>query len=79
MQPLIEVAVAGLKHDVKGEMVATWIVLKEGMTLTEEEVIAFCKENMAPFKIPKQITFRDELPKSMIGKILRRKLTDPDS
>ncbi|MCE7735684.1 MAG: long-chain fatty acid--CoA ligase [Candidatus Heimdallarchaeota archaeon] len=76
---ILEAAVAGLKHEVKGEIVAAWIVFKEGMSATEEEILAFCKENMAPFKIPKQITFRDELPKSMIGKILRRKLTDPDS
>ncbi|MHA2274875.1 MAG: long-chain-fatty-acid--CoA ligase [Candidatus Kariarchaeaceae archaeon] len=76
---ILEAAVAGLQHDVKGEIVAAWVVLKEGMTATEEDLITFCKENMAPFKIPKQITFRDELPKSTIGKILRRKLTDPDS
>lgn len=73
---VLEAAVAGLKHDTKGEMVAAWIVLKEGKTATVEEIIAFCKENLAPYKIPKQVEFRTDLPKTMIGKILKRKLQE---
>lgn len=73
---ILEAAVAGVTDPVKGEIVAAWVVLKEGETMTEEEVIAYCKENLAPYKIPKKVTFRDELPKSMIGKILRKKLVE---
>ncbi len=73
---ILEAAVAGINDPVKGEIVAAWVVLKEGETLTEEEVIAYCKENLAPYKVPKKVTFRDELPKSMIGKILRKKLVE---
>ena len=73
---IMEAAVAGLAHDVKGEMVAAWVVFKEGKTASEEEIIAFCKENLAPYKIPKQVKFRDEMPKTLIGKILRRKLQE---
>ncbi|MHA2173042.1 MAG: long-chain-fatty-acid--CoA ligase, partial [Candidatus Kariarchaeaceae archaeon] len=62
---VLEAAVAGMTHPKKGEMVSAWVVLKEGMTATEEEIIQHCKDAIAPYKVPKQITFRDELPKSM--------------
>lgn len=75
---VLEAAVASAKHPVKGEMVAAWVVLREGETATEEEIIAFCKERIAPYKVPKQVTFRDELPKTMIGKVLRRKLGEEE-
>lgn len=73
---VLEAAAAGLTHPKKGEMVAVWIVVKEGQTATEDEIIKYCKEYLAPYKIPKIVTFRDELPKSMVGKILRKKLRD---
>jgi long-chain acyl-CoA synthetase len=76
---VLEGAVAGLPHEEKGEMVAAWVVLKEGMTATEEEIREFCKENLAPYKIPRVVKFRDELPKTMIGKILRRKLQEEEA
>ena len=46
----------------------------ERILLTEEEIRTFCKENMAPFKVPSQVEFRTELPKTTVGKILRREL-----
>ena len=49
-----------------------------GETLTEEEVIAFCKDRLAPYKVPRMIEFRDELPKSTVGKVLRRVLRDEE-
>lgn len=76
---ILEAAVAGLTHPKKGEMVASWVVLKEGATATEGDIIKFCKEYLAPYKVPKQVTFKDELPKSMIGKILRRKLQEEEN
>ncbi len=60
-------------------MVAAWVVLKDGQTATEEEIIEFCKDKLAPYKLPKVIKFRDDLPKSMIGKILRRKLQEEEN
>jgi len=46
------------------------------MTATEDEVIAFCKERLAPFKVPKQVEFATDLPKSLVGKVLRRELRE---
>jgi len=58
----------------RGETVKAWIVLKPGETATEEEIRDFCKQNMAPFKVPTQVEFRSELPKTTVGKVLRREL-----
>lgn len=71
-----EAAVFGIPDPVKGEAVKAAIVLKPGTTVTSEEVIVFCKERMAKYKVPKQIEFIEELPKSATGKILKRILRD---
>ncbi len=73
---ILEAAVAGMTHPTKGEMVASWVVLKDGENASEDEIIKYCKEYLAPYKVPKAVTFRKELPKSMVGKILRRKLQE---
>jgi len=73
-----ECAVAGVPVKEKGERVKAFIVLKEGKTSTEEEMIEFCRENMARYKVPKFIEFRDELPKTMVGKVLRRVLLEEE-
>lgn len=73
---IYEAAVAGYKDPVKGERVGAWIVLHPGETLTGEEVIAFCKEKLAAYKVPKKVVFREELPKTMVGKVLRRQLKE---
>jgi len=52
------------------------VVPKEGESLTEEEVVEFCREKLAAYKVPKIIEFIDELPKSAVGKVLRRKLKE---
>jgi long-chain acyl-CoA synthetase len=62
----------------KGERVKAFIVLKEGEAATEDEIMAFCRENLASYKVPKFIEFRDELPKTMVGKILRRVLLEEE-
>jgi len=54
------------------------IVLKEGETATEEEIIAFCRERLARFKVPKLVEFRERLPKTPIGKVLRRVLMEEE-
>jgi long-chain acyl-CoA synthetase len=71
---VLEAGVAGIPDPYRGETVKAWIVLKPGETATEEELKAFCKESLAPYKVPTHYEFRDELPKTTVGKILRREL-----
>ena len=73
---ILESCTIGLPHEYRGETVKAFIVVKEGQDLTEDEVVAYCKENLAAYKVPKIFEFIDELPKSAVGKILRRKLKD---
>ncbi len=73
---IMEACTIGLPHEYRGETVKAFIVVNEGESLTEEEVSAYCKDNLAAYKVPKIIEFIDELPKSAVGKILRRKLRD---
>ena len=78
--PKVELAaVIGVTDDKSGETVKAFIKLKEGETATQEEMTAFCKENMAGYKRPRSIEFRDEIPVSNIGKVLRRVLRDEES
>ena len=69
-----EVAVTGVPEAYRGETVKAWVVCKPGQTLGEAELQAWCRERLAPFKIPTEIEFRSELPKSTLGKILKREL-----
>jgi long-chain acyl-CoA synthetase len=69
-----EVAVAGVPDEYRGETVKAWVVLKPGNRLEESEIQAWCRERLAPFKVPTQVEFRNELPKSTMGKILKRGL-----
>lgn len=71
---VLEVGVAGIPDPYRGETVKAWIVLKPGETVTEEELKAFCKERLAAYKVPTHYEFRSELPKTTVGKILRREL-----
>lgn len=71
--PKVAEAVAvGVKDEYRGETVKAFVVLNPGQTATEEEIINFCKEKLAVYKVPKIVEFRDELPKSAVGKILRK-------
>jgi long-chain acyl-CoA synthetase len=71
---VLEVGVAGVVDAYRGETVKAWVVLKPGETATEEEIRDYCKKNMAPFKVPTEVEFRSELPKTTVGKVLRREL-----
>ncbi len=71
-----EAAVIGVRDEYRGETVKAYIVLKDGVTAAEEDIIAFCKTNMAPYKVPKLVEFREELPKTNVGKVLRRALRE---
>jgi long-chain acyl-CoA synthetase len=71
-----EVGVAGIPDQAKGEMVKAWVVLRAGHSATEEQLRTYCREKLAPYKVPSKIDFRTDLPKTMVGKILRRALKD---
>jgi long-chain acyl-CoA synthetase len=73
-----EAAVIGAPNEYRGETVKAFIILKEGETATGEEIIAFCRERMAAYRVPRIVEFREELPKSMIGKVLRRELREEE-
>jgi long-chain acyl-CoA synthetase len=75
---VLEAAAVGIPVEGKGERVKAFVILKEGQTANQEEIIAFCRENLAPYKVPKFVEFRDELPKTMVGKILRRELVQEE-
>jgi long-chain acyl-CoA synthetase len=75
---VVEAAAVGVPVEGKGERVKIYVVLKQGETATEEEFIAFCKEHMAPYKVPRFVEFRDELPKTLVGKVLRRALVEEE-
>ena len=71
-------AAVGVPVPGKGERVKVYIVLKEGETATEEEIIKFCEENLTPYKVPRYVEFRKELPMTMVGKVLRRVLLEEE-
>ena len=73
---VLEVGVAGVPDETKGEAVRAWVVLRRGEKATEAELRAFCRERLAPYKVPGRVEFRADLPKTMVGKILRRALKD---
>ena len=71
-----EAAVVGVPDAYRGETVKAYVSLRPGQTATAEELIAFCREQMAAYKYPRQVEFLDELPKTVSGKLLRRELRD---
>jgi long-chain acyl-CoA synthetase len=71
---VLEAAAIGVPDSYRGESAKAFVVLKPGQTATADELIAYCKQHLAPYKVPRAIDFRDALPKTMIGKILRREL-----
>jgi long-chain acyl-CoA synthetase len=74
---VLEVGVAGVPDAIKGEVAKAWIVLKRDATEpTTQEIRAYCRERLAPYKVPAHVEFRKELPKTMVGKILRRVLVE---
>jgi long-chain acyl-CoA synthetase len=73
---VLEAAAVGVPDAYRGETVRAYVVVKPGERVTEEELTEFCKERLAPYKVPKQFEFRQTLPKTLVGKVLRRTLRD---
>jgi long-chain acyl-CoA synthetase len=73
-----EAVVVGIPQEFLGEEIKAYIVLKEGETATAEEIIQFCRQQLSKFKVPKEVEFRDQLPKTLVGKVLRRVLRDEE-
>lgn len=73
-----EAVAAGIPDNYYGEVLKAFIVLKEGETATEKEILDYCAQKLAKYKVPRQVEFRTELPKSAIGKLLRRILIDEE-
>ncbi len=71
---VLEACAIGVPHATRGESIKAFVVLKPGETATEDEIIGFCKNKLAPYKLPTEVEFRDDLPKSTVGKILRKEL-----
>jgi acyl-CoA synthetase (AMP-forming)/AMP-acid ligase II len=79
MHPAVqEAVVAGVEDAYRGETVKAFVVLRPGQEATAEEIAAFCRLHLAAFKIPRQVEFRAELPKSLVGKYLRRVLVEEE-
>jgi len=75
---VLEAATIGVPDEKRGESVKSFIVLRPGMTATAEEIVAYCRDDLAAYKVPRAIEFRPELPKSPILKILRRELREQE-
>ncbi len=68
----------GVPHEYRGETVKVFVVLRKGERATAEEIIAFCREKLAPYKVPREVEFRESLPQSTAGKILRKVLREEE-
>lgn len=73
-----EVVVAGIPDPYRGETVKAFIVLRADVSVTDKELDAWCRERLAAFKVPRSYEFRDSLPKTLVGKVLRRKLLEEE-
>lgn len=75
---ILDAVSVGIPHEYRGETVKAYVVLEDGESATEDEIITFCKDRLAVYKVPKLVEFRKELPKSAVGKILRKILRDEE-
>jgi long-chain acyl-CoA synthetase len=76
---VIEAAAIGVAHPTRGEAVKVFVVLQKSATTTEKELMAYCQERLAKYKWPSEIVFRDELPKTNVGKVLKKELRKESS
>jgi long-chain acyl-CoA synthetase len=76
---VLDVGVRGFQDPAHGEIAVAFVVMKPGMSATERDIREYCKKHLAFYKVPAKVVFRAELPKSLVGKVLRRMLTLDDS
>ncbi len=76
LEAVREVAVIGVPHEKWGESVMAVVVVRDGLTVTEDEIVAICRDQIASYKRPQSVTFLDDLPKTGSGKVMRRELRD---
>jgi long-chain acyl-CoA synthetase len=77
MDGVLEAAAVGVPDEKSGEAVKLYVV-KNDPSVTEDDIIAWCRENLTGYKVPREVEFRDDLPKTNVGKVLRRALKDQD-
>lgn len=75
---VVSCAAIGIPSEHSGEMVKLFVVLREGAQVSEDQIRAFCRENLTGYKVPKKVVFKDSLPMTPVGKILRRELRELD-
>lgn len=73
-----EAAVVGLPQDLRGELIKAYVVLKEGEQATAAEILEHCRKDLAKFKVPRRVEFRADLPKTLVGKVLKRVLVEEE-
>jgi long-chain acyl-CoA synthetase len=73
-----DAVVAGIPQELRGELIKAYVVLKDGETAASADLLEHCRKNLAKFKVPKRVEFRSELPKTIVGKVLRRVLVDEE-
>ena len=78
-EKVLEACTIGVTDAYRGESVKAYIVLREGVQMTGDEVICYCREHLAAYKVPRAVAFIDSLPKSAVGKVLRRELRDREA
>jgi long-chain acyl-CoA synthetase len=76
---ILEAAVIGIPHPSRGEAVKVFAVLKEGKEMTTDDLIGYCSDKLAKYKLPTEVEFRESLPKSAVGKILKRELKSEEA
>lgn len=76
---VLEVGVTGVPHQLRGEVPKAWVVLRPGAQASPSELRSYCRDRLAPYKVPAEVAIVAELPKSPVGKVLRRKLRELDS
>ncbi len=75
---VLEAVSVGITDDVRGEILKAFVVRRPGEELTKADVIAWCRQKLAGYKVPRLVEFRDELPKTIVGKVLRRALREEE-
>lgn len=76
---VLEAAIVGVPHEVYGEVPKAFVVLKEGHTVSEEEIVTYCSTQLAKYKVPIEVEFLDQLPRNASGKVLKHTLRPQQS